>query len=142
MHMEAILAAKGDAVFTVAPGASLSEAVDQLASRNIGALVVCDPDGRPVGILSERDVVRFLRARGPAALETPVSACMTAGPITCGPEAGLDDVMGLMTRRRIRHLPVMRDGRLAGLVSIGDVVKRKIEKAEAEAAALKEYINS
>ncbi len=140
MKVEQILQAKGADVFAVSDADSIAEAVSVLNDKNIGAVVVKDQSGGVVGILSERDIVRRLGANGPEALNMRVADCMTPKPYTCSPEATIDDVMGQMTEKRIRHLPVTSDGALVGVVSIGDVVKRKIENAEQEAAALKEYI--
>ncbi|MBB5518789.1 CBS domain-containing protein [Amphiplicatus metriothermophilus] len=142
MKVEQILQTKGAAVHSVRDDASVADAVKVLGEKNIGAVVVKDASGGVAGILSERDIVRRLRAEGAEALNKPVSGCMTAEVITCAPEDTIDDLMVKMTERRIRHVPVMRDGALAGIVSIGDVVKRKIEETEREAAALREYISS
>lgn len=142
MKVVNILQSKGAEVFAVNETDTLANVVGVLAEKNIGAVVVKDGSGAVAGILSERDVVRRLNADGPAALGAPVSSCMTRKPFTCGPDDTIDDLMGMMTLRRIRHLPVVKDGKLIGLVSIGDVVKRKIDHAEREAAALKEYISS
>ncbi|HBK90567.1 MAG TPA: inosine-5-monophosphate dehydrogenase [Parvularcula sp.] len=137
-----ILQSKGVDVFAVSPGMTLKEAVDVLGEKNIGAVIVKDGGGKVTGILSERDVVRRIRTDGPAVLTKTVAECMTPSPITCGPDALLDEILEKMTNRRIRHLPVVDSGRLIGVISIGDVVKRKIDNAEREAAALREYIAS
>ncbi|MGF1545508.1 MAG: CBS domain-containing protein [Parvularculaceae bacterium] len=142
MKVKEILQAKGASVYCVPATATMRDAVEMLAEKNVGALVVSGADGAPVGVLSERDVVRQLRTDGEAALGAAVSACMTAEPFTCGEEATCDELMSQMTTRRIRHIPVVERGRMVGLVSIGDVVKRKIDEAEQEAAALKSYIAS
>ncbi len=142
MKVEHILQAKGAAVFSVQPGDKVADAVSMLNDKNIGAVIVKDGLGRVVGILSERDVVRRLGERGEGAMEMNVSDCMTPDPYTCSPETSIDDLMAEMTDKRVRHLPVTDAGRIVGVVSIGDVVKRKIEAAEQEAAALKEYIAS
>ena len=107
-----------------------------------GAVVVRDLSGKVVGILSERDVVRRIGRHGAEAMGMQVRECMTGDPYTCTPEDSVEDLMAMMTRKRIRHLPVTAGGRIIGVVSIGDVAKRKIEEAEQEAAALKEYISS
>ena len=104
--------------------------------------MVCDHQGKAVGILSERDVVRRLGEKGAEAMAMRVSDCMTGNPYTCAPDETVDDLMSRMTEKRIRHLPVESGGQIIGVISIGDVVKRKIQEAEQEAAALKEYINS
>lgn len=142
MKVEQILQSKGADVYAVRPGDSIAEAVGVLNDKNIGAVVVRDPSGKVVGILSERDVVRRLGKHGAEAMTLRVSDCMTGDVHTCSPDASLDELMSMMTRKRIRHLPVTADGRIVGVVSIGDVVKRKIEETEQEAAALKEYISS
>lgn len=137
-----ILQSKGTAVITIAESAQISDAVELLNKHNIGALIVTGSDGGVTGILSERDVVRRLSGLAGSVLMQPVSSCMTRNPVTCTSQHELDAVMQLMTNRRIRHLPVVEDGSLAGMISIGDVVKRKIEVTEEEAAALREYIAS
>lgn len=142
MKVEHILQTKGADVFAVSDSTTVREAVDVLGERNIGAVVVKDKGGAVSGIFSERDVVRRLKSEGPAVLDRPVSDCMTRDPFTCTLDTSLDELMGVMTKKRIRHMPVIRDGKLAGIVSIGDVVKRKIDDIEREAAMLKEYIAS
>ena len=142
MKVEHILQSKGADVFAVSGATTVKEAVDLLGEKNIGAVVVKDGAGAVSGILSERDVVRRLKSEGAGVLARPVSDCMTKAPITCTRETSLDELMGLMTRKRIRHVPVVENGALVGMVSIGDVVKRKIDEIESEAAALKEYIAS
>lgn len=142
MKVENILQSKGADVFAVSPDDSVRDAVNLLNEKNIGAVIVSDSDGQAVGILSERDVVRRLGQRGVEALQMRVADCMTANPFTCSLEDSVDELMTKMTDKRIRHLPVAADGRVVGVVSIGDVVKRKIEHAEREAAALKEYIST
>ena len=142
MKVENILNAKGVEVFSVRQDASVSEAVSVLNDRNIGAVIVTNGDNDVVGILSERDVVRRLGSKGSAVMSMPVSECMTPSPYTCSPGSTIDELMEEMTNKRIRHLPVMNDGRIVGVVSIGDVVKRKIDLAEREAKALKDYIAS
>jgi CBS domain-containing protein len=143
MQVANILHSKGSAVFTVSADAPISEAVAVLNSRKIGAVVVVDGKGKLAGILSERDVVRRLGTGDPAALlAAPVRSAMTAKVITCTPDASVSDLMETMTRHRIRHIPIVADKELVGVVSIGDVVKRKIEETEQEALALREYISS
>lgn len=142
MKVEQILQSKGADVFAVNDGDTIAQAVSVLNEKNIGAVVVRGGGGSVVGILSERDIVRRLGAEGPGALQLRVADCMTPKPYTCSPEETLDDVMAQMTEKRIRHLPVTNGVDLVGVISIGDVVKRKIERAEQEAAALKEYIAS
>jgi CBS domain-containing protein len=142
MQVDNILQSKGAAVFTVAAGAPLSEAVKMLNTHKIGAVVVVDAKGKVAGILSERDIVRRLDGDAAALLASPVRTAMTPKVITTTRDASVSDLMELMTRHRIRHLPVVEAGRLVGIVSIGDVVKRKIEETEFEATALREYIAS
>jgi CBS domain-containing protein len=142
MQVETILQSKGHTVFTVEAGAPLAEAVRILNSKKIGAVVVVDAKGKVAGILSERDVVRHLEKDPVAVLAGPVRAVMTSKVITCTSASSVSDLMETMTRHRIRHIPIVEAGKLTGIVSIGDVVKRKIEEAEQEANALKEYIAS
>lgn len=141
MKVDQILHSKGVEVFSIPHDAKISDAVGVLHDRNIGAVVVKDGDA-VAGILSERDIVRHLKREGAAVLQRPVATCMTRNVVTCTRETTIDELMSQMTERRIRHIPVVENGVLIGLVSIGDVVKRKIEKAEQEAQALKEYIAS
>jgi CBS domain-containing protein len=129
-------------VHTLPTGASIAEAVEVLNTRRIGAIVVTTADGKVAGILSERDVVRHLGKDWASLANRPVSDVMTKDVVTMGRRASLDEVMERMTERRIRHLPVVESDELVGIVSIGDVVKRKIEETEQEALALKEYIAS
>lgn len=142
LKVEHILQSKGADVFAVSDATSVKEAVDLLGEKNIGAVVVKNAQGGVTGIFSERDVVRRLKNEGAGVLNRPVAECMTKDPFTCTLDTTLDELMGVMTNRRIRHMPVVEGGRLVGIVSIGDVVKRKIDDAEREAAALKEYIAS
>lgn len=120
---------------------SVGEAVRMLAERRIGALPVY-ADGKIAGIFSERDAVYQLAAHGPAMIERSVGDVMTAPAITVDPATGVLDALGLMTRRRIRHLPVVDKGRVVGFVSIGDLVKYRIERIESEAEAMRSYIQS
>lgn len=141
MLVSQILRTKGDLVFTVSPDETVGAAVDLLNSRRVGAMVVLDRDDKVAGIFSERDVVRLLAEHGPSALERPVSACMTREVIFADPGETVDQLLGRMTDRRVRHLPVCKaGGRLVGIVSIGDLVKVKIAEVEEEAQHLKEYI--
>ena len=140
MHVSQILREKGDAVFTVSPEETVSNAVVLLHANNVGALVVVDRKGAVVGIVSERDVIRVVALLGPKSLAGPVADCMTRDVIFAEPQETVDMLMGRMTDRRVRHLPVVTKGKLVGLVSIGDLVKRKIAETEAEAETLKAYI--
>ena len=140
MKVKQILEDKGQDVFTMSADQSVKEAISLLADHNIGAIVVVDKAGVVTGILSERDVVRASARDGAMFMQKPIKSCMTAKVVTCCPQDSVDDLMGLMTAKRIRHLPVLDEGKLSGLVSIGDVVKRKIRETEQEAAALRDYI--
>lgn len=142
MQVDQILHAKGRKVHTISADAPLSSAVDLLSRHGIGALVALGESGAVVGILSERDIVRRL-SRGPADLqEETVASCMTRNLVTTTRAASIGSLMEIMTHHRIRHIPVIDDGELAGLVSIGDVVKLKIAETEREAEALRSYIVS
>lgn len=141
MKVDEILRSKGVEVHAVSADARIADAVEVLNEKNIGAVVV--KNGEEVaGILSERDIVRRLKTDGVDVLTRSVSSCMTRRVHTCSLDASIDDLMALMTKERIRHIPVIENGALVGLVSIGDVVKRKIDQSEQEAAALREYIAS
>ncbi len=140
MTVKAILSRKGSAVATIAPTASLADAVKLLAERRIGALVVTGADNRVAGILSERDIVRVLAARGTDALQDNVAAVMTRKVSTCIESETVAVIMERMTVGKFRHLPVVEEGRLAGIISIGDVVKLRVEEIEGESNALREYI--
>ena len=142
MQVETILQSKGTVVHTVSTSTPVAEAVRTLNERRIGAVVVVDDQGAVAGILSERDVVRHLTGDPAQLLAAPVSNIMTKTVITCSRDTAVSELMEQMTRYRIRHIPIIEDGKLAGIVSIGDVVKRKIEETEQEAIALKEYIAS
>lgn len=133
---------KGGNVITVRTDASVVELLDLLSEHRIGAVVVSD-DGETVhGIVSERDIVRHLHTDGASLLEAPVSQIMTSEVHTCAPEDSLDDVESTMTERRFRHVPVLVDGKLAAIVSIGDVVKNRIDDLQAERDQLRTYIQS
>jgi CBS domain-containing protein len=135
-----VLRGKGNQVVTISPEATVTELLALLAEHNIGAVVV-SPDGSSVGgIVSERDVVRLMN-RTPDAGDVQVSAIMTAEVRTCGPDDHIDNLMRLMTDRRIRHVPVVVDGALIGIVSIGDVVKTRIGELEFEREQLSNYIS-
>jgi CBS domain-containing protein len=142
MLVDTILQTKGAAVQTIVDSATLGDAVAALNSHNIGALVVTGAADTIAGILSERDIIRRLGSDVAGALSLSVAQVMTRNVITCTRDTDIAEVMERMTSLRIRHMPVTEDGRLAGIISIGDVVKRKIEEVEHEAEALKEYIAS
>jgi len=135
-----ILSDKGAEVFTVRPDDDLVTAARLLTEKRVGAAVVIDGAGEPVGVFSERDLARSIAEAGADGLARKVSQAMSSDLVTAGPGASIDQLMGLMTHRRVRHIIVMDDGAMVGLVSIGDVVKRKIAEAEAEADSLKAYI--
>ena len=139
MLVSQLLKSKGEAVFTASPHETLQGAATMLHARRVGAMVVTEND-KVVGILSERDVVRAVSDRGGAALARPISEIMSRDVIFAEPKESLDVLLERMTDRRIRHLPVCVDGRLVGIVSIGDLVKAKIAETEAEAQNLKAYI--
>lgn len=140
MRIEAVLQQKGQAVASIRPEATVREALAELAVHGIGALVVSD-DGRiPAGMMSERDVVRALDRSGAGILDSPVSSIMSRDLQTCGPDDEVETLMAIMTRYRIRHVPVLRDGVLAGIVSIGDVVKNRMDELEEDRKALVDFI--
>ncbi|MBP2477262.1 CBS domain-containing protein [Crossiella equi] len=140
MRIADVLRTKGSSVATVGPGSTVTELLEKLAEHNVGALVVAGPDGAVVGIVSERDVVRRLRDRGAGVLHGTVGEIMTTTVVTCTPEDTVDNLTVLMTERRIRHVPVLVDGRLTGIVSIGDVVKSRISQLEEDHEHLQAYI--
>ena len=140
MTVSGILGHKGHRVVTVPSDLSVAAAAATLAREGIGAVAVRDGDGPVLGILSERDIVRSIAGHGAAALDLKVRDLMTREVLFCAPGDSIDEVMALMTERRIRHLPVQQEGRLVGIVSIGDVVKHRIEQTEREAQALRQYI--
>ena len=140
MTVKAILSRKGSDVVTIAPTANLSEAVKLLAQRRIGAVIVTGADNRVAGILSERDIVRVLGERGADALGDNIAAVMTRKVTTCVETDTVSDIMERMTTGKFRHVPVVEQGRLVGVISIGDVVKFRVEEIERESDALREYI--
>jgi CBS domain-containing protein len=140
MNVETILRSKGRAVMTIRPDETVGAVVGLLISRNVGALVV-SADGESVdGIISERDIVHGLADRGADLLSLEVAEIMTREVVTCDPADTVDQLMAEMTNRRIRHFPVVRDGRLCGIVSIGDVVKNRLDEVEYEARSLRSFI--
>ncbi len=142
MFVSDILAYKGDRVVSVAPEDSLAAAIATLAARRIGAVLVLDADKAIAGILSERDVLHAVAREGAQALHRKVSEVMTSSVVTCDPDASIEQIMETMTERRFRHLPVVRQGRLCGMISIGDVVRLRLEEQRREADALREYITA
>lgn len=141
MRISSILRVKGERVSTIGPQATLGEAAQQMAGDRIGALVVREGE-ETVGIISERDVVRALAEHGAQAVDRSVSSVMSSPVETCVPEDGVDEIMALMTERRVRHLPVVAEGAMVGIVSIGDVVKQRVDHLESERQALTEYITT
>ena len=141
MTIAAVLRTKGSEVETIRAGDRLADAVGKLGARRIGALPVCDGE-EICGIISERDIIYRLRDHGAEVLDWPVSRVMTSPVITITPDTDVMAALALMTQRRIRHLPVEEDGQLLGIVSIGDLVKHRMERIEAEAEAMREYIQS
>jgi len=139
MTLKSILKHKPGGFIAVAPDARISEVVTILAEKHIGAVLVTD-GSKLVGILSERDVVRSLAEQGASTLDLPTSALMTSNPRTATPEITVEQAMGLMTDGRFRHLPIVENGQLTGLVSIGDVVKAMIEQSQQEVETLRTYV--
>jgi CBS domain-containing protein len=140
MFVSDILSQKGGLVFTVTPRTTLAQVSQQLSARRIGSVLVVDRLDRVAGIVSERDIVHALAVNGSAALALEAEAVMTREVVVCHPDDSIDHVMEVMTRGRFRHLPVVQAGELLGLVSIGDVVKARLEEARHETEALRAYI--
>lgn len=135
-----VMGARGDDVATARPGETLGEVVQRLTARGIGAVVVVGEDRKVLGVLSERDVVRRLAAAGPPALDLAAHAVMTREVVTCDRSTDVDELMRTMTEGRFRHVPVVEDGRLVGIVSVGDVVKARLEELAGERDQLREYV--
>lgn len=142
MTVKTILARKGSSVVTIDPTATVAIAAKTLSDRGIGALVVTGAEGRTIGIVSERDIVRALGQRGVAVLDTPVADIMTRRVVTCGQQDTIGELMQQMTDGKFRHVPVVEQDRLIGIVSIGDVVKSRLEQMEQESNALRDYIRT
>jgi CBS domain-containing protein len=142
MIVKNILAAKGGDVISIEPTADLAAAAKMLSAHRIGALVIRGAGGRLAGILSERDIVRAVSEHGAAALTLPVGQVMTRSVATCTEDEHISRIMERMTAGKFRHMPVVTGGRLAGLVSIGDVVKQRVEEVERESDALRDYIRT
>lgn len=140
MTVASILKTKGSSVVTIQRGHRMREAAKLLTEQRIGAVIVVGPEERVVGILSERDIVGALAATGAGALDSAIDEFMSTDVRVCQPDDSIERVMQVMTSGRCRHLPVIDDGKLIGIVSIGDVVKRRIDDTEHEAEALKRYI--
>jgi CBS domain-containing protein len=141
MTIASVLQAKGSAIETIASDATVFNAVRKLGEKRIGALPVID-GGRIVGIISERDVIYSLRDQGSGVLQATVGSVMSAPAITVSPDTGVLEALALITQRRIRHLPVVEHGEIRGIVSIGDLVKHRMERIEAEAEAMRTYIQT
>lgn len=141
MFVETILASKGSEVTTADATETVSQAVTRMEGNGIGALVIIDRAGKPVGILSERDIARGVSRHGTRLPDTPIATLMTREVVTCKPDDTAADIMAVMTDRRIRHVPVLRNGALAGIISIGDVVKVRLGEIEQEASDLRAYIS-
>jgi CBS domain-containing protein len=140
MHVSNILEGKGREVFTIEPSANLAAAVQLLATKRIGSALILGADRRVAGIISERDIVRALAERGAVALNEPVSQTMTRKVETCSENETVASIMERMTTGKFRHMPVVDRGRLIGLVSIGDVVKHRVEEVERDSVAMRDYI--
>lgn len=141
MTLQQILHAKGRQVFSIAPSKSLQDVVDMLVDRNCGSLLVCEGD-RMVGIITERDILRACAELSEPLSSIPVAVRMTHNVVTCAPDEDVETVMGLMTEHRVRHMPLIDDGRLVGLISIGDIVKAQHDHLCLENHYLKSYIQS
>ena len=142
MIVKSILSAKGGDVISIEPTATLETAVNMLAKHRIGALLVFGPDRRAIGILSERDIVRVLAEKGAGVLTQPLAQVMTRNVVTCSQSDSVGVLMERMTTGRFRHLPVVEQDQVIGLVSIGDVVKHRLQEIEQESAALRDYIQT
>lgn len=142
MRIGKLLDSKGHDVVTVRPDATIWEVMELLDRHSVGALVVSQDGRRPDGIISERDIVRQVHARGAAVLDGPVSDLMVTQLLTAGPDEEVESLMGVMTTNRIRHVPVVSDGALLGIVSIGDVVKQRVDSLQDDNRALHDYINA
>jgi CBS domain-containing protein len=142
MNVKAILAAKGDDIVSIEPSADLTAATKLLTAHRIGAVVIRGAGGRLAGILSERDIMRALAQNGPEALTLPVGQVMTRDIETCGEDDTVASIMERMTAGRFRHMPVIANGKLVGLISIGDVVKQRVDEIERESEAMRDYIRT
>ena len=142
MSVANMLEGKSNSIISASPEDNISSVVALLAKHRIGAVIICNDAGKVKGIISERDIVREIARDGSAALDMQVSKCMTSKVMSCTREDSVDYVMEIMTTNRFRHMPVVNDGQLLGIISIGDVVKSKIEQAERDAQDLRNYIAS
>jgi CBS domain-containing protein len=142
MTVKAILSVKGGNVITIEPSADLAAATKLLSEKRIGALLITGAEGRVIGILSERDIVKTLAARGVAAMQLPLSEVMTRKVVTCTESETVSVIMERMTAGKFRHIPVVEQDRLVGVISIGDVVKHRLQEMEQESSALRDYIQT
>jgi len=142
MNVKTILATKGGDIVTIEPGADLAAAARLLSTHRIGAVLIQGAGGRIAGILSERDIVRALAEHGTAALTLQVAQVMTRNVTTCGEDETIASIMERMTAGKFRHMPVVTNGKLVGLVSIGDVVKQRVGEIERESEAMRDYIRT
>lgn len=142
MKVAAVLKEKGDTVVTANPDDTIAAVADILKRKGIGAVVVTGAGGAVAGILSERDIVRAIPEKGADLLGSRAADLMTRDVVTCTPDTDIDEVRKLMTEGRFRHIPVLAEGKLAGIVSVGDVVKQRLDDLEAEAGALRSYIST
>jgi CBS domain-containing protein len=142
MNVKTILAAKGGDIFTIEPTATLQAAAKLLGSRRIGAAVILGAGGKLAGILSERDIVRAVSEQGAPALDLPVGQVMTRNVTTCGEEDSISDIMERMTAGKFRHMPVLKSGKVVGVISIGDVVKQRVDEIERDADAMRDCIQT
>lgn len=140
MNVASILKAKGRAVTTVRPNATLLDVAKKLGPKKIGAVVVVGDNGHVAGIISERDIIRAISEHGAAALSMAVSDVMTRNVVACGETSELDELMEMMTKGRFRHLPVIEDDALVGIISIGDVVRHHVAEVEMEVSAMRNYL--
>ncbi len=138
MKVDAVLRSKGSAVLTAWPSVSIRSVAERMASANVGALVVIDADGVLVGVISERDIIKALARSGESAMTQAVSQVMSKAVLTCSPDDHLRVLMEVMTRQRVRHLPVVDNGALVGMISIGDLVKARLEELETESNVLRD----
>ena len=142
MNIASILASKGSEVRTIKPDTRIADAMRQMREQRISSLVISEDGARMAGIISDRGILQAITDRGVGVLEEPISSIMATEVVTCSREDAVSSIMALMTRRRIRHIPVVEaDGRMCGLVSIGDVVKHHVDEIQREAEALREYIS-
>ncbi|MBP2227768.1 CBS domain-containing protein [Azospirillum agricola] len=140
MHVAAVLKRKGHRIVSATPADTVGAIAQLLTEHRIGAVLVVEPDGHPAGILSERDIVRAIARDGAAALSRPAADLMTRELITGQPTDTVADLMAVMTDRRVRHIPILEDGRIVGVISIGDVVKARIDDAELEVESLRGFV--